>query len=433
VKITHISTWDISGGAARAAYRLHAGLRRLGHESMMFVKCRDSDDPSVIGFRYPIDILSRARRVSRRWLLKRQISERQSKRSPTASYFTDDRTEHLAAPLRQMPLSDVIHLHWVAGFLDYQDFFSHVPTDRPIVWTLHDMNPFTGGCHYDEACGRFANACGACPQLSSKNPNDFSRSIWQRKRRAYRFLTSGNPHLATPSKWLASEAQKSSLFRGRSVSVIPYGLDTEVFQPRDRHAARDVLGMRQDDLIILFVADGLLEARKGLRLLQEALNSLSNTSNLCLAVLGRGPLELLSHVRMVRSEYTKDDRVLSMIYSAADIFVLPALQDNFPNTALEALACGLPAVAFNIGGVPEIVRDGCTGVLVEPATPEALASAIEELVGHPERRKEMSANCRRVAVEEYALKIQARRYLELYESILSKQTRPAQAIESLRP
>jgi glycosyltransferase involved in cell wall biosynthesis len=114
-----------------------------------------------------------------------------------------------------------------------------------------------------------------------------------------------------------------------------------------------------------------------------------------------------------------------MIYSAADIFVLPALQDNFPNTALEALACGLPAVAFNIGGVPEIVRDGCTGVLVEPATPEALASAIEELVGHPERRKEMSANCRRVAVEEYALKIQARRYLELYESILSKQTRPA--------
>jgi glycosyltransferase involved in cell wall biosynthesis len=384
----------------------------------MFVERRDSDDHSVIGFRYPNDILSRVRRGPRRWSLKRQMSDLQCKRPPTASYFTDDRTEHLATPLRQMPSCDVIHLHWIAGFLDYQDFFSHVHADLPIVWTLHDMNPFTGGCHYDEGCGRFADACGACPQLNSKNPNDLSHSIWQRKRKAYGSLTSGNPHLVTPSKWLAYEAQKSSLFRDRPVSVIPYGLDTEVFRPRDRRAARDVLGWPQDDLIVLFVADVLLEARKGLQFLPAALDSLSNTSSLCLAVLGQGRFELPSHARMVRCDYTKSDRVLSMIYSAADIFVLPALQDNFPNTALEALACGLPTIAFNAGGVPEIVRDGLTGMLVEPANPRALATAIEELAGHPERRKEMSANCRRIAVEEYALGLQAKRYVELYTSLL---------------
>jgi glycosyltransferase involved in cell wall biosynthesis len=386
----------------------------------MFVEERDSDDPSVIGFSYPNDILSRARRGPRRWLLKRQMADVQRRRSANASHFTDDRTEHIGAPLRQMPPSEVIHLHWIAGFLDYQDFFSHVPAGRPIVWTLHDMNPFTGGCHYDGGCGRFADACGACPQLSSTNLKDLSQSIWQRKRRAYGFVSPENPHVVAPSRWLASEARKSALFRHRSVTVIPYGLDTEVFRPRDRRAARDVLGLPQDESIALFVADALFEERKGLHFLQAAVDSLADTSGLCLAVLGQGRLQLFSRARLIRCNYTNSDRVLSMIYSAADIFVLPALQDNSPNTALEALACGLPVVAFDTGGIPEIVREGCTGVLVERGNAPALGSAIERLLQDGEVRQRMSANCRRVAVQEYALEVQARRYVELYDTLLGR-------------
>src|ERR1700720_2540243 len=349
MNITHVAYTDIQGGAARSAYRLHSGLLELGEDSRLFVERRESNDPTVVEFRYPSDLVKRLKRRWRRWLLHRNSARLFAVRSAEAPYFSDDRSQHLASPLSQLPPWQILHLHWFSGFLDYRAFFQQVPQDRPIVWTLHDMNAFTGGCHFDGGGGRFVEACGACPQLDGHTPNDFSRAAWKRKRTGYDALKPGVLHLVTPSKWLAEQVRRSSLLGASSGRVLPYRLDTELLQPRDRGAARDVLGIPQDANVILFLADRASEARKGLTLLVEALSTMPDCSNPCLLILGGGRIELPPSIPKVHLDYVRGDRILSMIYSAADLFVLPALEDNLPNTVLEALACGVPVVAFPTG------------------------------------------------------------------------------------
>jgi glycosyltransferase involved in cell wall biosynthesis len=396
-------------------YRLHQGLLRAGVESKMFVECRESADPSVVGFQYPNDPVTRVRRGVRRWFLRREMGKLSEGRSWNASLFSDDRSRHGAQILEQLPPWDILHLHWLSWMLDYSQFFQRLPQDRPIVWTLHDMNPFTGGCHFDGKCERFAESCGCCPQLNSKNPSDFSHRSWARKRSGYHLLKSGVLHLVTPSQWLAGEVRRSSLLGDREVTVIPYGLDTEIFKPRDCAASRDVFGLPRDLKVVLFLADWASETRKGLSLLVDALKGLPDLANLCLLILGNGSVELPDSVPNVRLDYVRNDRVLSMIYSAADVFVLPVLQDNLPNTALEAMACGLPVVAFATGGVPEMIRDGVEGRVVPPGDVAALRSAITATLQDQRCRALMSSNARNRAVREYGIELQAHRYKELYQ------------------
>jgi glycosyltransferase involved in cell wall biosynthesis len=421
VRITQVCTSDISGGAARSAYRLHTGLRRTGEESTLFVQTRESNDPSVVGFSSSVDSIGRVRRGIRKWVIQGNASKLAAKRPWNASYFSDDRSEHFAEALKQFPACDVVHLHWFSGFLDYRSFFSQVPKNLPIVWTLHDMNSFTGGCHFDNGCGRFTNCCGACPQLGSQDNEDFSRAVWTRKREAYASVNRSKLHLVTPSHWLAREAQRSSLLAERPISVIPYGLDTEVFQPRDRKASRNVLGIPADAKVILFLADWVSEARKGFSLLRQALNEIPDKSNLTLLTMGRGPADTQLDIPTIRLAYLGEERFLSMVYSAADIFVLPALQDNFPNTALESLACGVPVVAFNVGGVPEIIRHGIEGSLVPPGDVQGLRSAICAMLDEPEVLQRMKVNARQRILLEYKLEFQAQRYIELYRKALASQ------------
>jgi len=334
-----------------------------------------------------------------------------------ASTFSDDRSRHGAQILEQLPPWDILHLHWVSGMLDYSKFFERLPQDRPIVWTLHDMHPFTGGCHFDGKCEQFVGSCGCCPQLNSKNPNDFSHRSWARKRSGYQVLKSGVLHLVTPSQWLAGEVRRSSLLGDREVTVIPYGLDTEIFKPRDSGVARDLFGLRNDHKIVLFLADWASEARKGLPMLVDALEELPDRTNLCLLILGNGGVELPDGVPNVRLDYVRNDRLLSMIYSAADVFALPVLQDNLPNTALEAMACGLPVVGFASGGVPEMIRDGVEGRLVPPGDVPALRSAITAALLDKRCRALMASNARNRVVREYGIELQAQRYLELYRRL----------------
>jgi glycosyltransferase involved in cell wall biosynthesis len=417
VRITHLSTYDLTGGAARSAYRLHFGLSSLGHDSRLVVLEKQSSDPTVTQFEPKFDLRTRLRRGVRRRLIERSQKPVES-RPPGASYFTDDRSQHGCDVLREALPTDILHLHWIARFIGYTDFFRRLPPRLPLVWTLHDMNPFTGGCHHASACRNFFESCGNCPQLGSPGPHDFSSVIWKRKRRAYARLDPNRFAIVTPSRWLAGEAKRSALMGQYPINVIPYGLDVESFQPRDRAKARELLGVPPQATVLLFVAQWLEDKYKGMPILLEAIDRLKASPDLCLLTIGRGlPLQG-SRLPTISLGSISDEERLSFVYSAADIFLLPTLQDNFPNAALEALACGLPVIGSNVGGVPEIVRDGLTGMLVEPANPEALANAIEELVGHPERRKEMSANCHRIAVQEYALEIQARRYSDLYSSLL---------------
>ena len=335
-----------------------------------------------------------------------------------STFFSDDRSQHRADILRQLPPTDVLNLHWIAGFLDYRDFFRELPAQFPVVWTLHDMNAFTGGCHYDEDCGKFRQQCGGCPQLDSSDAEDLSRQIWLRKREAFSFPGAQRLQLVTPSRWLAEEAKKSALLSERHVTVIPYGVDTESFQPRDRRLAREMHGIPLEAKTILFIADSAAERRKGLKVLVETLNGLEDPEQYVFAVIGRGisGQELGGQFKMMG--FFEDEAALSFVYSAADVFVIPSLQDNLPNTAIEALACGIPTIGSNVGGIPEVVRNGQTGLVFPPGDSRSLKEAIAALLAEPERCETMAKESRRIALEEYSLELQAQRYEALYQKLL---------------
>jgi glycosyltransferase involved in cell wall biosynthesis len=282
------------------------------------------------------------------------------------------------------------------------------------------MNAFTGGCHYDHGCGRFTERCGRCPQLGSSDDNDLSRSVWERKKAAFADVDRSTLVLVGDSYWLAHEARRSALLGRFRVETIHYGLDTVLFAPRDQQCSRSVLNVPQDAKVLLFAAHGLNNRRKGLSLLAEALSDWDGAAGLFLLSLGRGSPAIEVQVPHRHLGYINDDRLLSFAYSAADVFAIPSLQEAFGQTALEAMACGTPVVGFDVGGIPDMVQEGVTGLLAPVGHVAALRDAIAELLERPESRARMSLNCRRIAVEHHALAVQARRYVELYQSLLDK-------------
>jgi glycosyltransferase involved in cell wall biosynthesis len=420
VIVTHISTFDQRGGAARAAYRLHAGLQRIGVTSRMFVADKLSQDDSVIKYEPPATPWSRIQREIRRQFLARSINRYRATAPAALSFFTDDRAVSGADPWRHLPQSDVIQLHWTPGFLDYKSFFSSIPPDKPVVWTLHGMDALTGGCSFNEDCSNFTTECGSCPQLGSHSGSDLTHQVWKRKKSVYSKLTASRLQIVAPSRWLCDEVQRSSLLKNFTCTVIPYGLDTEVFAPRNRYAAREVLGIPQEVRVILFVADGISVPRKGLHLLTEALSAMEGSSRPFLVALGPGQAPLSKELPLLQLESASNDRFLSSVYSAADLFVAPSLQDNLPCTVLESMACSTPVVGFAVGGIPDLVRPGLTGLLAKPRDSGDLRRAILELLSDRDRLKDMAATCRKVACEEYSLEIQAKRYAALYQQMLER-------------
>lgn len=419
MRILHISTSDNVGGAARAACRLHSGLRRIGYDSFMFVAHRYNDDPAVTAFELPMDFPSRLGRLIRREWITRSFARYRTYRPAGCELFSDSRSQYGADLMDQLPPCDVINLHWIAGFVDYQAYFSRVPQHTPVVWTLHDMNAFTGGCHYDDGCGRYTHKCGACPQLGSTDTADLSRQLWQRKRAIFEEIKPNRLHIVTPSHWLAKEAERSSLFGRFPISVIPNSLDTDVFSRRDRCMARAAFEVPRDARAILFAADSTGNRRKGFALLGQALADLGDLTDLYLISLGSGNPAIGAQIPHLHLGHIGNDRLLSLVYSAADLFVIPSLQDNLPNTVLESLACGTPVVGFAVGGIPDMVRPGVTGLLAPSQDVSALRAAIADLLQDPAERAEMSVNCRCIAVQEYSQQMQAQRYVELYERMLA--------------
>jgi glycosyltransferase involved in cell wall biosynthesis len=417
VRIVQVSTQQ-DGGAGRAARRLHDGLRQIGHDSIFFVRDLTERADGVVAFDSRANVFRRGVRSARRRRIEADFAVYRKNRSDGQEVFGDDRSELRADVRLHLPASDIVNLHWVTGFIDYSDFLSQVPPRVPVVWTLHDMNPFTGGCHYDRNCGKFVDACGSCPELGSKDEADLSRRIWQRKSRTVRKIPPGRLQIVADSNWLASKAKESSLFGGFPVEAIHYSLDVGTFAPRDRAAARLVLGLPANAKIILFVADHPNIRRKGFATLAEALTGLPAQGDLLLLSMGRDEPEVSKRFSHLHLGYVTQERFQSIIYSAADIFVIPSLQEAFGQTALESMACGTPVVGSDAGGIPEIVRDGVTGLLFPVGDARSLAAAMVKLLEDDKARAMIGKECRRVAVEEYSLEIQAKRYANLYRKVL---------------
>jgi glycosyltransferase involved in cell wall biosynthesis len=420
MKILHIGTFDSYGGAARAAFRIHESLIQSGHESSFLAFRSSSGDAGVRTFVPPPDISSRLQRILRRKSIRRDLARYQKTMPEGYEAFSTDRSEHGRTFTDQLPECDVIHLHWIAGFVDYSTFFNQVPRHIPVVWTFHDMNPFTGGCHYDDNCGKHEKGCGACPQLGSSDLKDLSYKTWQRKQTIFGSIPSERLHVVAPSLWLAGLARQSPLLKGFRVQRIPYGINLEDFRPRDKFLSRDLIGIPQKAKVVLFVADWMNNRRKGLAFLMESLKEVGSREDLLLLSMGEGTLQVNEATKHIHLGHIQGDRFLSLVYSAADLFVIPSLQDNLPNTVLEALACGTPVVGFDTGGIPDMVRSGVTGSLVPRGSSIGLKKAILDLINNADAMKEMSLNCRRIAEDEYSLENQAQGYLRLYEQILDR-------------
>ena len=426
MRILHLSTSDVSGGASRAAHRVHSGLLRLGCDSRMLVAKRYSGEPQVIEFKPKKDLISRIKHRLRRKKIEADFAPYEAKGLPARyELFSDDRTEDGGALVEQIPRDcDVVNLHWVAGFVDHEPFFRYFATERkdvPLVWRLADMAPLTGGCHYDQDCGRFTAQCGRCPEIGSSDENDLSREVWERKSRALEMLSPDRLHLVGTSRWIAGESRRSSLLSRFPVTIVPNGLDVELFKPRDKRFSRDLLGIPQGGAVVLFVAETATVRRKGFAELARAVEAISGIENLVLVSLGKGKpdLALAPGHRHVHLGRINDDRVLSMAYSAADVFVIPSLYESFGQTTIESMACGTPVVGFASGGIPDMVRPGVTGQLAPTGDTAALRDAIVRVLRAPDERAAMSENCRRIAVEEYAMEVTARQYVRLYELLLA--------------
>ena len=417
MKILHLSTNDITGGAARAAFRLHTGLLRLGHESSMLVLKRTSGESSVRQLKWSDDWMIRYRRSRRRKRIRRDFELYKHTLPPGFEAFSDDRSDAGFDLVQQLPDCDVINLHWVAGFIDYEIFFKHLPAGVPVVWRLADMNPFTGGCHYDCGCGKFAFTCGACPVLDSNIEIDLSREVWARKVHALSRIEASRLHIVGTSRWIAEQAKRSSVLGRFPATVIPNGLDTEEFSPLDKTASRDKLEIPRTAKVVLFAADSAAIKRKGFDLLAGALATLGNEPDLFLLSVGGGKPGV-ANLPQKHLGKIGDNRMLSAIYSAADVFVIPSLQESFGQTVTESMACGTPVVGFDTGGIPDMVRPGITGYLAPVGDVAALAEQIGKVLRDPSKAREMGGNCRRIVVEEYSMDVQARAYARYYEEIL---------------
>lgn len=405
-----LSTYDRGGGAALAALRLHRGLRAAGADSQMLVQFRSGHDIGTIGPRNSLDHLRAAMGA---------IAERQRLRNYTLR--SKDFSPHWLSsgvPGRVRALApDVVHLHWVSyGQLSIEDI---ARLNAPIVWTMHDMWPFTGGCHYSAGCARFLESCGACPALSSNTQRDLSRTIWQRKKSAWDRL---NMQIVAPSRWLADCARKSSLFNGRDVTVIPNMLDTDLFKPNDQVMMRRLFNLPEGKRLVLFGAvQSLITDRKGAKHLLAALEQLRTLTQepVELVVFGQsGPVAGIDFPLPVHYMGSfADETSLAALYSAVDLVVTPSMEDNLPNVAMEALACGRPCVAFDIGGLPDLIEHERSGYLAWPGDAEDLARGMLYCLDAL-RWPDLSRAARANVLASYAPNIVIGQHVALYERLI---------------
>ena len=407
MKVFSLSYSDISGGAARAAYRIHHALRRHGVDSIMQVAHASAGDWTV---QRPVSQFSRVTAKGKALfgglIMRLLTTGNPILHSPAIS------PSHLPATLNRSD-ADLLHMHWVNGEMISVGDIGRLR--KPVVWTLHDMWAFCGAEHYAED-SRWHDGYLRNNRPDHESGFDLNRWIWQRKRRAWQQPL----HIVTPSRWLAECVRQSVLMRDWPVTVVHNAIDTDVWRPLDKVIARGLLNLPCDVPLLLFGAmGGSNDPRKGFDLLKEALQLLrGQLSNLQLVVFGQlaprhsedlgFPVHYMGHLH--------DDLSLGVLYGAADAMVIPSRQDNLPNTGVEALACGRPVIAFNTCGLPDIVTHQKTGYLARAFDAEDLASGIQWVLEDTVRHAELCTNARQDAVARFSYPVIAEQYLRVYRA-----------------
>jgi glycosyltransferase involved in cell wall biosynthesis len=427
MKILLVNTYD-NGGAANACIRLHQGLLNQGVASKLLLLHKTKDIEKSFLFKKNPETNNRSRsyyfkriqqKIAKKWnlpFLKPRLSKEEvflKSRAAGLELFSSPYSKYdiTNSPLYQE--ADIINLHWVAGFLDHESFFKK--NKKPVIWTLHDMHPFTGGEHYvemihgidDQGMPVKRNVLDIEKSYSKENLDYIINSL-----ELFKSLS-----IVAPSKWLQSEASKSELFKTRKVHLIPYGLDVNTFKNRDKTFARELYSIPLHKKVIIFVADSIFNNRKGYVYLKRALEKLDR-EDIILCSIGKGKPVLETDIEVRHLGSISDERIISLVYSLADVFVIPSLMDNLPNTVLESLLCGTPVIGFPIGGIPDMIKHGKNGLLTTEVSVDSLKEAIEYylLNGVAYSKEEI----RTLAVEKYDQSVQAKTYEKLFLEIHSK-------------
>lgn len=414
----HLCTWPAKGGAGIAAARLVSGLRQANLNGFLVgLPVAHCDEEWIKTIEYGKGIKERLWRRLRNLQLKWCSG-------PGAEGFFHDRSPHGMSVLEVARTSQLVHLHWVCDFLDFPVFFQNLPSTIPLVWTLHDMAAFTGGCSYSNECDRYQSTCGQCPELGSDHLHDESFRSLRRRLDAFEEVRE-RVHLIAPSQWLLDRAQQSRLFRDLPGSMIHNGLDLEIYHPGLREKGRDRLEVSEERKMVLFCAADLSNPVKGMKYLIPALDAISSKMpEVCICCLGDSSgLEMDPAWKALGSVSSEAER--AEIYAAADVLVVPSLAENSPNVICEAIASGVPVAGSEVGGVPELVVEGETGHLFPAKDAGAIERVLERMLSQSDKERVLwSERCRKFAQREFEIGRVVKAHQAIYGELLAKQSRP---------
>lgn len=413
LSVVHFSTADLTGGSAKAALRIHQGLEELGHRSRMLVRYKHSDANNIESI-WPLG-------GGRLW---HRAAEIFSTRSGLQYLYVP--SSRRAVRHRWVRDADIIQLYNTHGGYLSLSVLAGFSRHAPIVWRLSDMWPATGHCAYAGSCERWQHGCGRCPDLRAYPPvrRDATALLWRLKKAAYE---KSDITFVAPSSWMEKVVQQSPLLRKFPLVRIATGVDQTQFNPqicaKERNASRASLNIAEDAIVILFAAHVLEEnSRKGGQHLIAALNMLGRILNtvLLLAGVGGETWSKLQPFDIRLAGYREEPGDMAKVYAAADLSVVPSVDENLANTALEAMSCGRPVVAFDAGGTRDAVQHMKTGYLAAAGDDRDLAEGIKLLVDSADRRAQMGEAASQLISHEFCMNRQAERFSNLYQSVVAR-------------
>ncbi len=421
LKVVHLNTYDGNGGAGRACVRLNKALLDQQVDSKIIVHYKFGNDPGIKTFNttafkkyYTAFIIVLERLLAKAYL--------KPVRTPFSfAWFGRSVINH-----PDVKNADIIHLHWINhSFLNPKHLAELAKLNKPIVWTFHDSNAFTGGCHVRYSCTHYQQQCGNCPLLKNESHDDQSHKIWLQKYGAYKKL---DIQVLAPSTWMAASVKSSSLMDSRPIHQIPNTLETDIFKPLNKQKAKQQLELNAGRFIFL---TGFMPSRKdlhkGTQYLIESLEllkqRLGDKSELVeLVVFGNRNAEDVPDFPFKTTFLgtISNDEKLAACYAAADAFLIPSLEDNLPYTVMESLACGTPVVAFTTGGIPDMVQHEYNGYLAQYRSAPSFADGMEWVINHPDKQT-LQQQARSTVTEKFAERVIADKHIQLYKSLVAKQ------------
>jgi glycosyltransferase involved in cell wall biosynthesis len=418
-----INTSDSYGGAAIAAFRYGEMLSKLKNIDLNLVVNEKKIRKNWV-FGFDKNIIQRLFNFLRFcferlsfWVIENNKSVRFA--------FSPGNIGRSIHKLDLLKNADIIHLHWVnKAYLSIDELGKLTKLNKVVFWTLHDMWSFTGGCHHNRGCDNFINECGRCQYLDKRyqGGKDISNSILKEK---INKLDTSNLILICPSEWLASLARKSKLFSSTRIYVLPNPVDTSVFKVEDKKNAKLKLGLDPEKKYLLFVAANISNEFKGIKYLYEAINELSFNPELQnsieLLVVGGSKSTNDSQLKLKAHNlgYISNQDLMVQIYNAADIFITPSLEENLPNTIMEAMSCGVPCVGFDIGGIPELIDHKITGYVSSYKDVGDLVIGIKYCLEDHDRYRLLSSNSRSKVTLKYSYDEVGKRLVNLYKKALN--------------